>query len=398
MDIKRKLKIESKILITDDLKRKTLNQFRLNPKPKRKRIFVMTPILTALAAALLLFVIIFVPKSNEGENLLIVSINPQILLKYDSDNKVTEVKPLNEDAVILLYDLEEDLNGLNLEEGIQIIEAKARKDGYQNEVKLTHMGKTKLRLNKYEVTHVKKAYYENILIEKGYSKKAIDVSNETLVKLAFNTDEGRLLKLKTTLSLQTSKINSLINDCVNENEQLREAVLQSIKDLLENFTEEGYLELMNTKFKDEKILTDKEEIYNQLSELLDHYDEYSRYQSIQIRTRLQNEIQNMINVVKENAYNPEVIEDYKVSINDKEEIPYSDYKSYTREEKALLNLVDEMTRLLKMQRMSRFTYERLNVLYSSYLVLKINPNVSEEVLNLEIVKEFEILYESKRGK
>ena len=173
MNIKERLKIESKILITDDLKKKTLRQFNLNPKPKRKRIFIMTPLIGALAAVLILFMIIFMPRSNEGENVLILSINPQILLKYDSNNKIKEVKPLNEDAVILLYDLEVEFEGLNLEEGILEIETKARHLGYQNKVSLTHIGKTKLRLNNYEVNNIKKSYYENMLLEKAILKKIL---------------------------------------------------------------------------------------------------------------------------------------------------------------------------------------------------------------------------------
>ncbi|MGI6359953.1 MAG: anti-sigma-I factor RsgI family protein [Acholeplasmatales bacterium] len=398
MNIKKRLKIESKILINDDLKRKTLRKLNLEPtRPKRKRIFVVTPLITALAAALLIFVIIFAPRSNEGENILILSINPQVLLKYGSENAITEVEPLNEDAVILLYDLEINLNGKDLEEGISIIETKAKLAGYQNDMKLTHVGKTRLRLNNYEVTHVRKSYYETILREKGYSKKELNVSNEMLVKLAFNTNEDRLSKLKTTLSLQTSKINNLINNCVNENEQKGEAVLQSIKDLLENFTEEGYQELMSTKFKSEPMYADKETIYEQLENLLENYDEYIRYQSIQIRNRFKNEIKNMINVIKENEYNPEVLDGYEVNTNGTEEMPYSDYKSYTREEKVLFDLIDEMTRLLKMKTMSRYTSGRIDILYASYLILKENPNVSDNVLNSLKVREFEILYESKRG-
>lgn len=398
MNIKRKLKIESKILITNDLKRKTLRKFNLEPKPskKRKRIFVMTPLITVLATALLIFVIIFTPRSNEGENILILIINPQILLKYDDKNNITDVEPLNEDAVMLLYDFE-SLSGINLEDGISRIEVKARAAGYQNDVRLTHVGKTKLRLNNYEVTHVKKSYYENILREKGYSKDKMNVSNETLIKLAFNTNEDRLSKLKTTLNLQTSKINTLIDESINETAQKGEAVLQTIKDLLENFTEEGYIELMSTKFKSEPILTDKALIYEQLEGLLENYEKYIRYQNIQIRNKFRNEIENMINVIKENEYDPEVLEDYVINTNGTEEIPYSDYTSYTSEEKVLLNLIDEMTRLLKMQRMSRFTNERVNILYASYLILKENPNVSEEVLNSRKIREFEIFYESKRG-
>ncbi len=397
MNIKKKLKIESKILITDDLKKKTLRQFNLKPKLKRKRIFIMTPLITALATVLLLFVVIFTPKSNEGENILILSINPKILLKYDSNNNIEEVKPLNEDAVILLYDLEVEFNGLNLEDGIEIIETKARALGYQNKVTLTHIGKTRLRLNNYEVTHVKKSYYENILKEKGYTKKEINVSNEVLIKLAFETDEDRLFELETTLSLQTSKINSLIDNKVNENEQKGEAVLQAIKAILEEFNYEEYLELMGIYFKSEPLYQDKALIYNQLEELLNNYDEYVRYQTIQIRNRFERELKNMIDIVKENQYDPDVIDDYEVIENGSEEIAYSEYKTYTREEKVLLELVNEMTRLLKITRKSRVTSERINMLYTSYLVLKENPNVSDEVLNLEIVKEFEILYESQRG-
>jgi uncharacterized coiled-coil protein SlyX len=396
MNIKERLKIESKILITDDLKKKTLRQFNLNPKPKRKRIFIMTPLIGALAAVLILFMIIFMPRSNEGENVLILSINPQILLKYDSNNKIKEVKPLNEDAVILLYDLEVEFEGLNLEEGILEIETKARHLGYQNKVNLTHIGKTKLRLNNYEVNNIKKSYYENMLLEKGYTKKDINVSNEALIKLAFETDEDRLFELETTLSLQTSKINSLINRKVSETQQKGEAVLQTIKDLLEDFKEEEYLELMGVYFKSEPLYTDKTLIYEQLEELKKHYNEYLRYQTIQIKNGFKQEIDNMIGVVKENHYNPNVIDNYEISSNG-DVVSYSEYKKYTYEEKVLLNLVDEMTRILKMPKVSRISSERLQRLYLNYLTLKEHPNVRKTVLNLKVVRDFERLYESKKG-
>lgn len=389
MSIKKQLKKESKILITPMLKQKTLNQFKLEIKPKK--LFIM-PFTILLASALLLFLIIFTPR-RQSEHILIVTINPSMMIHYEKEH-VKTITPLNEDAVLLLYDLK-DLKGLHLNEALLKIDEKAKRDGYLNDLNITHLGKDNLKLDNFTIIYNQRKAYQQRLLAQGFDKKAVNVSDDDLIRLMFNTNQARLAALEDTLIQQTSKIDNLIQSNLTETKQTGEAVLGRLKNVLLDLNVDMYQDVMRTYFDDEPIYADETDIKAQLKQLIEQYDEYIRYQSITIKTHYQNEFKNMLGIIKDNDFNLDVLDAYMLDEKPTTDIDYTLYKNHTRAEKVLLGLVDEMTKLLQMQLRGKVSNERLRLLFTYYTELKESPDISEALLNSALIKEFEILYENK---
>lgn len=386
MTIKKQLKKESKILISSELKQKTMQQFKLPKQEKRPYII---PFTVMLASVLLLFLVLFIPR-KPGVQYLVIEINPALLVTYENKT-VQAVTPLNEDAVVLLYDLE-SLEDQPLDVALKKIASKARLDGYIKPLTINHLGKDNLNLD-YEITYNQRIYYQQQLKQRGYQRKQINVSNDELVKLMFNTNQDRLALLEHTLQLQTSKIKQLIHS----NQQKAEAVLDSLKDVSKTLSIEAYQQIIETHFQGEPLYTETSLIKDQLQTLIVGYEEYVLFNNLAIETQFSNQYRNMLSIVKEHDYDTHLVETYDYNQEVETSITYDTYTSYQREDKVLLGLIDEMRALLKMPLRGKMSNERLDMLYTHYTELLNSNNISSELKTSEIIEEFEILYNT-RGK
>ena len=390
MTIKQQLKKESKILITDDLKKKTMRQFRITPNYKKRLIMPFTILVTAV---MLLFLVLFIDKPKTS-HYLILRINPAILIHYE-ENTTKEVMPLNEDAVILLNELK-SLENIAIEQTITIIETKAKHLGYENKLTLTHLDKDNLELHNYEVTYQYRDELITTLKERGYNQKELKTTDEALIKLMFNTDQVHLTQLANAIHDQTSKINNLIQHSITDNQSQGEVVLDQLKKLITNIDIDDYQQIMAKYFTDEPIYEDLSEIKAQLEVLIEHYDEFIRFKNISTKRYYQSELENIISLIGTSNYDIEKIKAYELN-KPTLSVSYSIYISHSREEKVVIGLIEEMTLLLNMPLRGKRTNERLNLLYQNYTTLKRGEHISAEFLNSALVTSFEILYQEQRG-
>ena len=102
--LKKELKQEAKIFVPN-VKAEVLESIGIREKKKRSYTRILVPVL----AVFLVFhtIPLFLNEVNAKETLITVNINPAFLIKVE-DDKVKSVEPLNEEAILVLYD--EELN------------------------------------------------------------------------------------------------------------------------------------------------------------------------------------------------------------------------------------------------------------------------------------------------
>ena len=128
--LKKELKQEAKIFVPN-VKAEVLESIGIREKKKRSYTRILVPVL----AVFLVFLTIplFLNEVNAKETLITVNINPAFLIKVE-DDKVKSVEPLNEEAILVLYD--EELND-DLIETIKQLVIKAKELGYENTPRIT---------------------------------------------------------------------------------------------------------------------------------------------------------------------------------------------------------------------------------------------------------------------
>ncbi|MDD4623896.1 MAG: hypothetical protein PHX40_00755 [Bacilli bacterium] len=121
--------------------------------------------------------LVFMRNNTEGYSYVLLKINPEVELGVDADNVVREVTPLNEDADILLSDME--LLGKPIEDvAEEIIDNTVEIGQLQNTIELTVMNaseETRLQLeNKVKTkieAHIKEKNYNAELTVKGVTEE-----------------------------------------------------------------------------------------------------------------------------------------------------------------------------------------------------------------------------------
>jgi predicted transcriptional regulator len=244
-----------------------------------------------------------------------ISINPNVELALDDQDKVTEVIPINEDADIITSDL--DLVGLDIEEASDKIIASSIDTGFIDEyssdntvvvttasddedTRKTLEEKIMTRLNNH--LESKKVYA--ILVAKGLDD---DLKEEAL---EYNVSNGKMLLIEEAVALNPSLSKSI----------LASSSIQSIQREIKNYVKERHATLkesladLKAKWKSEKA-TLRQNYINKVKQLrvsisLEKKEEFKSMTPAQKEAAITNylnnkkeEIKNEINAIKEELKN-----------------------------------------------------------------------------------------------
>jgi predicted transcriptional regulator len=254
-------------------------------------------------------------ESKGSVSFVNISINPNVELALDDQDKVTEVIPINEDADIITSDL--DLVGLDIEEASDKIIASSIDTGFIDEyssdntvvvttasddedTRKTLEEKIMTRLNNH--LESKKVYA--ILVAKGLDD---DLKEEAL---EYNVSNGKMLLIEEAVALNPSLSKSI----------LASSSIQSIQREIKNYVKERHATLkesladLKAKWKSEKA-TLRQNYINKVKQLrvsisLEKKEEFKSMTPAQKEAAITNylnnkkeEIKNEINAIKEELKN-----------------------------------------------------------------------------------------------
>lgn len=233
---------------------------------------VLPIILIVLLAAVAIYV--FVSQKNSGElSYVFLTINPEVELGVDSDNIVKEVNPLNEDADVLLSDM--DLIGKPIEDVTEeIIDSTEEIGMLQNNIELMVMNASEdTRLS---LENVIKTKIEAHIQEKNYNATLTVKSVTEDIKTA--ADEYEISYGKMLIISKAVELNPELNE-----EELVEMEMKEIQGHIKSAVEERHEEANQNK---EQL---KETWENQKQELKsEHMENNQKENSSQEQNQEQN--------------------------------------------------------------------------------------------------------------
>ncbi len=183
--------------------------------------------------------LVFMKNNTEGYSYVLLKINPEVELGVDAENIVREVTPLNEDADVLLSDME--LLGKPIEDAAEeIIDSTVEIGQLQNTIELTVMNaleETRLQLeNKIKTkieARIQEKNYNATLTVKGVTEEMKESADN------YDISYGKILLISKAIEMNSDLIES---DLVNKD----------IKDI------QGYIHEVVKERHDEKGKSDEE--------------------------------------------------------------------------------------------------------------------------------------------
>ncbi len=274
------------------------------------------------------------PKTIEPISFVTISINPEVELALDENNKILEVIPINDDADVLLSDL--NLVGLNVEESIEKIVDSAMEIGFleeyseENAVIVTAVSDGEKERKELEETVINKinTHFET---KKIYSVVVAKGLNDELKAEAasYNISNGKMLLIQRALSLDETLIKEeLVNNSIQQIQKLIKSYVKKRHDTLKETKTNLKKEWINQKNTLKQEYLDKVEqlkstIMEEHSEEFENMTPAEKEAAIQVYLDVEKEIiKSTINDIK-NEIKTEIKENkenYPIIKNDLESI------------------------------------------------------------------------------
>lgn len=246
--LKKELKQEAKIFVPN-VKAEVLESVGIREKKKKSYTRILVPVL----AVFLVFLTIplFLNEVNAKETLITVNINPAFLIKVE-DDKVKSVEPLNEEAILVLYD--EELND-DLIETIKQLVIKAKELGYENTPRITAYNNNKKNENKMnrhlreQLPNCNISYDEKVSSkERLYQNKEMrerlrGLKLEDAIKTNNGYNQENLENLKQILNQYEQEISNL--NYIKKANDLNGAINQFILDMDQAISENDEKKILN---------------------------------------------------------------------------------------------------------------------------------------------------------
>ncbi len=248
----------------------------------------MKKVLPIVAIVLLLSVIgyiLFIKPNTEDYSYVLLKINPEVELGVDSNNIVKEVNPLNEDADVLISDME--LIGKPIEDAAQeIIDSTNEIGKLENNIELVVMNtsedtrlKLETKIKERIEAHLIAKKYKAVLLVRGVtdemktSADTYEISYGKMLLVSKAIELNPELKEEELVEMSVKDIQEYIKDTV---EARREEFKQS-KEELKEIWENKKAELKANKVKNSGDNTSESEIEE--TEIEDETTEGNRNQN-----------------------------------------------------------------------------------------------------------------------
>ena len=213
----------------------------------------MKKVLPIVAIVLLLSVIgyiLFIKPNTEDYSYVLLKINPEVELGVDSNNIVKEVNPLNEDADVLISDME--LIGKPIEDAAQeIIDSTNEIGKLENNIELVVMNtsedtrlKLETKIKERIEAHLIAKKYKAVLLVRGVtdevktSADTYEISYGKMLLVSKAIELNPELKEEELVEMSVKDIQEYIKDTVEARREEYKQSKEELKEIWENKKEE----------------------------------------------------------------------------------------------------------------------------------------------------------------